>query len=297
MSLRAKKPEVKEKRLKLFVYGPAGIGKTMAAIQFPNAVIVDTERGTDFYSKTIVKNNSVVLQTVNPDEVRDELRELLTTKHDYRTLIIDPITQIYNSVQEKWTKIFEKHSKSQKDAEIQDFGMRYWSKVKSEFKALQRIILSLDMNVIVTSHQKDVYGAGFNKVGVTYDSMKGDSYIFDLVFRLVKKGDKRLAITEKERGEIGEQKFPAEFEWTYLNFLNFYGQDIIEREAKVVDMATKQDVAKLNKLIEVVKVDDDTIQKWLHKANADGFDELTKGQITKCINFVEKKLKDLKGEK
>ena len=75
----------------MFVFGPAGVGKTTGVCQFPNAVIVDTERGTDFYSDTINKAGSVVLQTLNPDEIREELHTLLTEKHNFKTLIIDPI--------------------------------------------------------------------------------------------------------------------------------------------------------------------------------------------------------------
>lgn len=297
MALKAKAPEVKEKRLKMFVYGSAGIGKTTAAIQFPNAYIIDTEKGTDFYAGTINKSGSVVFQSTNPDEIKEELRELLTTKHDYRTLIIDPITQVYNAVQEKWTKIFERHSKTEKDAEVQDFGMRYWSKVKSEFKSFQRILLAMDMNVIVTAHQKDVYGANFSKVGVTFDSMRGDDYLFDLIFRIEKRSQKRMALTEKERADIGIRKFPDEFEWNYDNFLKFYGAEIIERKALPIDMATKEQVEKLNKLIEVVKIDEETVNKWLLKADAMSFEEMTAEQISKCIEFVEKKLAALKGGK
>lgn len=297
MVLRAKKPEIAEKRLKLFLYGPAGVGKTTAAILFPNAYIIDTEKGTDFYAKTINESNSVVFQSCNSDDIKEEIRSLLTTKHDFRTLIIDPVTQIYNAIQEKWTKIFEKHSKTEKDAEVQDFGMRYWSKVKSEFKSLQRLILVLDMNVIITSHQKDVYGANFSKVGVTFDSMRGDDYLFDLIFRLEKRSEKRIAITEKERADLNSQKFPADFEWNYGNFCKFYGTEIIERISNPVNMAGKDDIEKLNKLIEIVKVEDDIIYKWLTKANADSFEEFTKEQITACISFVEKKLQTLKGGK
>ena len=53
--LKAVVPEKIEKRLKLFLYGKAGIGKTMAALQFPNAYIIDTERGCDNYGETIKK--------------------------------------------------------------------------------------------------------------------------------------------------------------------------------------------------------------------------------------------------
>lgn len=291
MALKAVKPDVKEKRLKLLVYGPAGVGKTSAAIQFPNAYLIDTERGSDFYSKTINKSKSVVLQTNNPDEVRDELHQLLTTKHPYTTLIIDPITQIYNATQEKWSRIFEKFEEKEKNKMLQDFGMRYWGRVKSEFKGIQRLMMALDMNVIITSHQKDIYGAGMTKLGVGPDTMKGDEYLFDLVFELKNIGGKRIATTIKERSEIGENKFPPEFEWSYKNFVEFYGKDIIEREATPIEMATPEQVAEIERLLDVVKVEDEVVSRWFTKTGVDQFSEMNKEQIQKIIDFCNKKLK------
>lgn len=293
MTLKAIAPIKVEKRLKMLVYGPAGVGKTCASIQFPNSYIIDTEKGTSFYSETINKSKSVVLQTLNPDEIKDELRELLTTKHPYKTLIIDPITQVYNSVQEKWTRVFEKYAKSEKEEEVQDFGMRYWSKVKGDFKSMQRLMLALDMNVIVTSHQKDVYGGGFSKIGVTFDSMRGDDYLFDLVFQVERKNGNLFAKTIKERADIGKNKFPAEFIWSYENFCKFYGKQIIEKETIPVAMATPEQLQRVNKLIEIVKVEDTTINKWLLKADVDSFDEMSDEQIQKVIEFLEKRVAPL----
>ncbi len=290
--LRAVKPEGKEKRLKMLVYGPAGVGKTTACLQFPRAYIIDTERGTDFYAETINKAESAVLQTFNPETIKEELHALLTAKHNYRTLIIDPVTQIYNAVQERWTKIFEKNCKTEN--EIGDFGMRYWGKVKGEFKALQRLMLALDMNVIVTSHQKDVYGNNFSKIGVTFDSMRGDDYLFDLVFQVERVGKVLIARTIKERAEIGKQKFSETFVWSYQNFCKFYGKEIIEKESKAVDMATPEQVAELTRLIEVVKIPDGTVDKWLEKAGADNFEELTAEQISKCVEYVKNQIKGVK---
>ena len=294
MVLKAKAPEKKEKRLKMFVFGPAGVGKTTACLQFPKSYVIDTEKGTDFYADTINKSGSVVLQTLNPDDIQDELHSLLTEQHGYKTLVIDPITQVYNAVQEKWTRVFEKNAKSEKEAEIQDFGMRYWGKVKGNFKALQRLMLSLDMNVIITSHQKDIYGVGMAKIGVGPDSMKGDEYIFDYVFQVERRGKDLIAKTIKERAEIGKQKFPEEFVWSYENFIKYYGQEIIERETVPVALATKEQVEKLNTLVGIVKIDDEIIQKWLAKADVDSFDQMNGDTIQKCIDFVQAKLDTLK---
>jgi len=293
MALKAKSPDKKEKRLKMFVYGPAGVGKTCGVIQFKNSVIIDTEKGTDFYSDTINKANSVVLQTLNPDEIREELHSLLTEKHQYRTLIIDPITQVYNSTQAKWTRIFESYAKSEKEKAVQDFGMRYWGKVKSDFKGLQRLMLALDMNCIITAHQKDIYGTGMQKLGVGPDSMKGDDYLFDLVFRVERSGNDLIAFTVKERAEIGQNKFPETFSWSYDNFVKFYGKEIIEKEATPILMATKEDVVKLKGLLEVVNVPEGTVTKWLTKADCNSFIEMNKDQIDKCIAYLQKKLDEI----
>jgi GTPase SAR1 family protein len=291
MALRAKAPEAKQKRLKMFVYGPSGVGKTTAAIMFPKSVIIDTEKGTDFYADTINKQGSVVFQTSVFDEAVKEVKELLTTKHDFRTIVIDPVTQLYNSCQEKYTRIFEKHAKSEKEAEVQDFGMRYWGRVKSDFKAFQRMLLAIDTNLIILSHQKDQYGTGMQKIGVTFDSMKGEDYLYDLVFRLENRNGKRVAVTVKERAELGKQKFPAEFEWSYENFKKFYGAEIIEKEATPMHLATADQIAEIVHLISIVKTDEATISKWLAAADADSWDELTSEQIQKCIDALKSKIK------
>src|SRR5689334_24808609 len=86
--LRAKKPEAVTKRLKLFMFGPAGVGKTTAAIQFPKSYIIDCEKGAENYDKLISASDSVIYQTTDMNEVIKEVKSLLTEKHDYRTLVI-----------------------------------------------------------------------------------------------------------------------------------------------------------------------------------------------------------------
>ena len=203
------------------------------------------------------------------------------------------MTILYQSIQDVWTRRFENEAKLKNknaaSAEMQDFGMRYWGKVKGDYKALQRMLLKLDMNVIVTAHQKDVYGTGFNKVGVTFDSMKGDDYFFDNVFRLEKRGKERIALTEKERAEVGKNKFPEEFEWSYKNFTKFYGAKAIERKAESIKMATKDQVNTIKSLVDVLKLPDGTIDKWFAKADVDGWSEMTREQVEACIKYCQRK--------
>src|SRR6185503_1106674 len=103
MGLRGIKPEAIQKRLKALFYGGAGVGKTTAAIQFPSPYLIDTEKGAenDQYTKLLKKSGGVVFQTSDFDELMKEVKALLTEKHEYKTLIIDPLTTIYNDLLDK----------------------------------------------------------------------------------------------------------------------------------------------------------------------------------------------------
>jgi AAA domain-containing protein len=291
MALKAKKPEVKEKRLKLFLFGPPGSRKTTSALQFPKSVLIDMERGSEQYTKTIEKAGSIVLDTNNPEEVVAEVRSLLTEKHSYRTLILDPMTIYYEGVQEKWSRTFERYAKTDKEKELQDFGMRYWGRVKGEYKGFLRMLKQLDMNIIVTSHQKDIYGPNMQKVGIGPESMKGDNYFFDYVFSLNVVGGKAIAHTEKQRCEpLEPPKFPEDFEWSYANFLKFYGREIIEREAVEVPLASPEQVAEITRLLDIVKVNEEDVTKLFTKHDVDAWDELTAEAIQKYIDTLKKKI-------
>lgn len=295
MTLHGKKPSNKADRLKMFVFGPAGCGKTTAAIQFPNAYIVDTEGGTDHYAETINKAGSVVYQTSSIHEVTEEVHALLTESHDFRTLVIDPFTHLYNDAQDYWTRIFEKYAKDEKAKETQDFGAGFWGKVKRDVKRLERMMMALDMNLIVTAHQKTEYGEGMKKLGVTFDSMRGDDYVFDLIFRVERFGDKLMAYKVKERADINiGPKFPETFEWSYENFAGFFGRDILERKASPISMATEEQVARVRKLVDVLRIDETETGKWFSKAKVEDWDEMTSETIGKTITFLENKLEEAK---
>jgi GTPase SAR1 family protein len=78
MALLAKKPKKIDKRLKLMMFGPPGVGKTTAAIQFPKPYILDTERGAenDQYVDAINKSDGAILSTTSFDTIVDQVRAL-----------------------------------------------------------------------------------------------------------------------------------------------------------------------------------------------------------------------------
>lgn len=233
MPLRGTTPTPEDKkRLKILIYGPSGVGKTTSAIQLPNNYIIDMEKGTVAYSDEIKAMNSVVFHTTNPYELEKEVDALLAEKHNFRTLTIDPITTLWINLQAYWDSRFQ--DAVGKEDGLQDWGMRYWTKVKKDYKRIRNKLLALDMNVLVIVHQKDKY-QGQNVVGITFDSEKEDDYSFDFVFRLIKRSGKYIALTEKQRVSLGGKRFPDEFEWKYDNLVKFYGEDIFIRPSNNVD--------------------------------------------------------------
>jgi hypothetical protein len=276
--LRARKPEAVTKRLKLFLFGPAGVGKTTAAIQFPNSYIIDCEKGAENYDKLITESGSVLFQTTDINEVIQEVKSLLTEKHDYRTLVIDPITTIYNDLLEKC----EQQVGS-------DWG-RHYAAANKTMKRLANLIMALDMNVVVTAHAKREYGQNLAVIGQTFDGWKQLDYWFDLVVELNraangKKEKRRFAKVVKTRLE----QFPDEqqFEWSYDAIKKRYDVDQLEREATAIRLATPEQLADIHSLLAIVRLPEGTVEKWLAKAGVDTWEDMPYETLQKCIDFVK----------
>ncbi len=274
--LRARKPEAVNKRLKLFMYGPAGVGKTTAAIQFPNSYVIDCERGAENYDKLITQSGSAVFQTNDINEVIAEVKSLLTVKHDYRTLVIDPITTDYNDLLEK--------------SELKvgsDFG-RHYGAANKEMKRLANLILALDMNVVVTAHAKKEYGDNLKVLGHTFDGWRQLDYWFDLVIELGKRGRKRMAKVVKTR--VGSFPDEEQFEWSYEAIKARYDASMLEKESQAVTLATPEQVGEINALLSVVRLPDGTTDKWFAKAGVETWEDMPADLLGKCIDYVKNRL-------
>src|SRR5688572_2220043 len=276
MALRARKPEAVNKRLKLFMFGPAGVGKTTAAIQFPRSYIIDCERGSENYDKLITESGSAVFQTTDIHEVIAEVKALLTERHDYRTLVIDPITTVYNDLLEK--------SEQKVGA---DFG-RHYGAANKEMKRLANLIMALDMNVVITAHAKAEYGQNFSKIGYTFDGWKQLDYWFDLVVELGKKGKRRVAKVAKTRID----SFPDDdvFEWSYDAIKRRWDVSVLEKQAAQVRLAQPEQVREIKELLSLVRLPEGTVDKWFAKAGVDLWEDMPADAVQKCIEYVKGRL-------
>lgn len=281
--LRGIKPTLIEKRLKCLFYGRAGVGKTTAAIQFPRPYLIDTEKGAenDQYVQMLNKSGGSYFFTNDPMELVAEVTALLSEKHEYRTLIIDPLTVIYSSLCDKYA------------LEVgTDFGK---NKIPADriIKHLISLLTRLDMNVILTSHAKSKWERGKDAkgqdtvidAGMTFDCYPKLDYLFDLVFEIEKRGEKRVGIVRKTRIPAfadGEQ-----FPFGYDAIADKYGRAILEREAVAEPLATPEQIAEVRELLSDRTNAADLTAKWFDKAGAENWSEMPASAMEKCIQFLK----------
>lgn len=287
MPLRGKKPEQIQKRLKALFYGCAGAGKTMASIQFPKPYLIDTERGAENkqYIETLEKQQGVIFQTSDFDEIFSEVKSLLTEKHEYKTLIIDPLTTVYNNMLDMAAESL----KGKDNPDGTAFGAHY-NKANKQLKKMLNLLLRLDMNVIITSHAKTVYGNNMTKMGDTFDCYKKLDYLFDIAIEIKKFGTKRTGFVTKSRVATLEEA--SEFPFSYKYLADKYGKDNIESEVSQESLATSEQVQQLKKYIELLKIPEETVNKWLTKATASTLEEMETSVIQKCIDALKKKIEE-----
>ncbi len=284
MALRAKKPELIEKRLKALFYGAAGVGKTTACISFPKPYLIDTEKGAtnDQYVKILKENGGAVFQTNDFDELLTEVKALLTEKHEYKTLIIDPLTTLYNDLLDK--SALEVGT---------EFGKHY-GHANKKMKHLLNLLLRLDLNILITCHSKNEYGQNLAVLGQTYDGYKKLDYLFDLVFEIQKRGKDRVGIIKKSRIE----NFPdgETFPFCYEEIAERYGRTILEKEAFPQTLATNEQIQEITRLIELMKVPEEVIDKWLKKSESACFEEMPFDVIDKCIIHLKNEIEGNKNK-
>lgn len=278
-----------DKRLKLFLWGDSGVGKTTLALQFPTPVVIDLEGGADLYGESF---DFDVLRASTADEVMEAARWLLTHPHGYRTLVIDPVTVYWDALQKKWSDIFLRRNKGSKGFkfEFYDLQPRDWMTVKAEFKDVIRTLIALDMNVIVTARQKVQYAdGGFMKaIGETFDGEKSLPYLFDTIVRL-SRDDKGRFLGEclKDRSN----RLPlGEFECSYARFEELFGKKTLARQARPTAFATDEQKRQIREHIARFEMTPEQVTRRLAAYDADSLDELTEENARVILTKFESAL-------
>lgn len=283
MALPSNKPIKGEtQRLKLLLSGPAGVGKSTAALKMPRPYVIDAEQGSNHYANLYEASGGDRFASTNIDEILKVIRQLITEKHEFKTLVIDPITTIYHQLgdegERKVGTEFQKHYKQYADKFI---------------RRLLDLLNQVDMNVIVIAHEKNEWGKDEKGnptiVGTTFDGYAKLDYIFDLWLKLdrEKKSGRRYATVAKTRFP----QFPDldEFDWSYEALAERWGRAELERTAESVELAAPEQVAKIKYLLTLLDEADVKALK-LSKLDPERLNDLPAARIDNGINVIEKHL-------
>jgi DNA polymerase III delta prime subunit len=289
--LLAVSPEaVEPKKPKILIYGPPGVGKTWTALDFPNVYYFDTEGGADLshYREKLKAAGGMYFGpeqgSLDFDAVIGQVEALATEDHQYKTMVFDSITKLFNAA------ITDEQIRMENAGKKDEFGASKKGPVR-QMARLIRWINRADMNAVVIAHQKPLWGMNNGQreeIGQTFDAWEKLEYELHLVLRIAKLGNGEAA---KRFANIGKSRlvgFPegTKFDWSYQEFAGRYGKDVIEKAGSKVVLATPEQVAEIESLLKVVKLPDGVTEKWFTKAGVDSFAEMDTDTIAKCVGYV-----------
>ena len=220
----------KAKRLKMLIYGETGTGKTVTSLHFPNVAMIDTERGSEHYGEQF---EFYRLATSNPVEINQALDALLKDPQEFKTLVIDPFSNVWDAIQDAHIRHMRMKT-GNTNYSLQPLDYR---NLKAEVKSIVTKLLALDLNIIVTAKSKPQYSPDKSEfmqvIGTQAEGPKDLPYVFDTVLELIIEPDtgKRIARVKKDR----TNKLPPEFEFNYKSFTDYLGIEGLEREPVVFE--------------------------------------------------------------
>lgn len=296
--LTGKKPEFKTERTKVMLYGKYKSGKTTTALWFPKAYYIDTEFGAEKkkYVEELKKSDATYLATDDYDEILDNVIALYSQPHDYKTLVIDSITKVYNILSDKCADDLMIKGKGTKDETYTGTDYAKHQVIpKRKMRRLYQWLEKIDMNVVVISREKIDYktvGGSLVDNGPTFDCYDGTGYTFDVMLHLSKRGDSRWARVTGSR--LDGFKENDNFELQRESFLDRLNKEGLEKVVTPIVLATPEQVVEVTHLIKLLQIPEEVTDKWLTKSKAENWNEMPTEAIQKCIDHLKNKINQLK---
>ena len=285
--LKATPPKNTEpKKPAILIYGEAGVGKSWVCLDFPGLYYIDSERGVTNkeYTDKLEKSGGLYLGVENGsqnfDEVIEQVRALRSEQHDRKTLVIDSKTKLFN------TEISNEQERLKKAGKKDEFGLSKKPAV-AKSRELAGLISSLDMTTILIAHEAPNWSDGEQK-GMKPDVWDKWSYELDLVMHIRKLGGTRKAFIVKSR--IASFQEGTSIEWSYEEFAKRWGQDVINRQFKPVQLASKDQLERVNRLNDILKTTAEEIDKHLSWAEVTRYEDMPSDKIDIVINKLNAKL-------
>lgn len=285
--LAFKKPaEAKRSRAKILLFGKPGVGKSWFSLSFPSVAYIDTEGGSTgpHYLERLNNAGGLYLGpadgSTDPRFILEQVKALVSEKHEFKTLVIDSISKVYNNM-------------IAAEAERQGEKAAFGSEKKPAIAWMRQLIswiTKADLNVVLIAHSKATWLN--DKQGPdTFDAFEKIAYDLDLSIEAEKRGPNRVASVRKSRLKNfpENEPFPLDFPEFKRRYEIEYGAGIIDTATKPVDLAKPEQIAEAKALIEKLKLHPDDVSKSLEKRGASNWDDLEQAAIVEMISNLKKK--------
>lgn len=289
MVLRAKKPESQPNRFRAVIFGAPSAGKSHFVCNLPDVYYIDTENLQKYkkFRDMLDKNGGHIISLNDMNDIINEVKELLSTKHNYKTLVIDSISvpcgHLANLEVDRLVKA------SVKPIEGTEFGSNV-AKPKRLTYHLGMLLARLDMNVVVTAHEKAKF-EGNHEIGKLPDVSDKLAHLLGTTIHVQNAGGKRIGKVIKSRYDEIKDGEVISFENGYETLKKRFGEDVFSRESIVEKLSTKEQLSEFSRLINLCKITEETQQKWLTKFSSNSFDEISEVNAQKIIDHLKSQVK------
>lgn len=204
----AKRATLDDVNIKLMIWGESGSGKSRFALSAPNPLVVDLEGSTrlyasefDFWKAEIDKNNQLAC---NPATlVKNVINEIFNGEYpDRKTLIIDPVTDLLDCIENICATQYEKNISKKIDTLNAVQKTKWYAFRRETTRTILNQLKDVPMNLILIARTKNIWDTVDGKmqpVGLTYDALDIVEYLMDIVIQLEKGIDGSKAIVKKSR--------------------------------------------------------------------------------------------------
>lgn len=287
--LKGHAPElIKPRKPKILIYGASGVGKTWAALDFPDVYMIDVEGGATQpeYRQKLAASGGLYLGpddgAASFDEVMGQIKALSSEAHDRKTLVIDSITKLFaNEIAREAERLSDAGKKN-------EFGADKRPAV-SYMRSMVSWLIKLDMTVILVAGEVAEWGRDSSgertQIGNTFDCWPRLEYELDAAFNITREGTSRIARVRKSRLSAFPQG--SRFPWGYQSFADQYGVDVIEAQSVPLQLATEDQLAEIERLLGVVRLDEGTVDKWLAAADVSTWAEMPTERVAKAITHLK----------
>lgn len=211
------------KKVKLYLYGSPMSGKTTFANEFPDVLMLNTDGNIQYVNSPFIAIRDQITMDGRIKKIKyaweifkESVEEIIAGQHNYKTIVIDLIEDIYEACRVyMYNKLEIEH---ESDA---GYGKGY-DMIKTEFLITMKRILNSDYNIILLSHDKIEEVKFKNGTSIT-------SYTVNLQEKIAKKLAGMVDITARVVLDSDNNRF---LDFTYNDYV-FGGNRIGLKETKI----------------------------------------------------------------